>query len=259
MNIGFSYARSFPTGKQVHLIYGDNEELIIQEWEGKPIKLDKPLGAYETVNINGDDGYFDSTKGSESHLFLWWHKDGLDYQIDYNQSFGWHIDKEKMILIAESMQDIDDFPQKNQANYEQVALYEQALGINAKKFLQVPAGWTFTNFWGEPYTQCLGLIYASTTHQGTLFINQCKKDRRSNTSAFPLSSIEQVKVGNAKGQYVVGDFALADNGKQIWDSTLPVKQLYLQEDELWIQMTIYGESAVLSTKEDLISLAESLR
>jgi hypothetical protein len=259
MNIGFSYARSFPTGKQVHLIYGDNEELIIQEWEGKPIKLDKPLGAYEIVNINGDDGYFDSAKGSESHLFLRWHKDGLNYQIDYNQSFGWHIDKEKMILIAESMQDIDDFPQKNRANYERVALYEQALGIHAKKFLQVPAGWVFTTFWGDAYAQCINLIYTATVGENTLFISQCKTDKRADLSIFPSKSIEQVNMRNAKGKYIAGDFVMTNDGKETWDPTSPRKHLYWQEDGLWIQMTVFGEDPVLRNKEDLISYAESLR
>ena len=259
MNINFSYARSFSTGKQAQLIYGGNEELIIQEWEGKPIKLDKPLGAYEIVNINGDDGYFDSPKGSESHLFLRWHKDGLNYQMDYNQSFGWHIDKEKMILIAESMQDIDDFSRKNRASYEQLALYEQALGMNTKKFLQVPAEWVFTNFWADAYTQCIDLIYTATVGQNTLFISQCKTDKRFDLSVFPAKSMEQVNLRNTKGQYIAGDYVMGNDGKATWDPNSPIRQLYWQEDGLWIQMTIYRESAVLSTKEDLISLAESLR
>jgi len=259
MNIGFSYARSFTDGKQVHLIYGDNEELTIYEREGEPINFNKPSGTYEIVKINGEKAYYDPAEGSESHLFLWWHKDGLNYQMDYNQSFGWHIDKEKMISIAESMQDIDDFRKKSGGNYEQIVLYEQALGFDIKKFPEAPAGWTFTNFWGDLYSQCIGLIYASTTGQGTLFINQCKTDKRADLSIFPSKSIEQVNMRNAKGQYIAGDFVMTNDGKETWDPTSPRKHLYWQEDGLWIQMTVFGEDPVLPNKEDLISYAESLR
>jgi hypothetical protein len=259
MNMRFMYARSFPGGKQIHLIYGDNEELIVQEWEGKPLKIDQPSGVFQIVSINGNDGYFNSVTGSDSHLSLLWYKDGLNYRIDYDQSFGWRIDKEKMILIAESMQDIDDFSRKNRASYEQVALYEQALGMNTKKFLQVPAGWVFTTFWGDAYAQCIDLIYTATVGQDTLFVSQCKTDKRFDLSVFPAKSMEQVNVRNTKGQYIAGDYVMGNDGKATWDPNSPIKQLYWQEDGLWIQMTIYGENAVLSTKEDLISLAESLR
>jgi hypothetical protein len=259
MNMRFLYARSFPGGKQVHLIYGDNEELIIQEWEGKPLKIDQPSGIFKIVSINGNDGYFESVTGSEPRLSLLWYKDGLNYRIDYNQSFGWHIDKEKMILIAESMQDIDDFSRKNRASYEQLALYEQALGMNAKKFLQVPAEWVFTNFWADAYTQCIDLIYTATGGQDALFISQCKTDKRFDLSVFPAKSMEQVNLRNTKGQYIAGDYVTGNDGKATWDPNSPIKQLYWQEDGLWIQMTIYRESAVLHDKEGLISLAESLR
>jgi hypothetical protein len=259
MNMRFTYARSFPGEKQVQLIYGDNEELIIQEWEGKPLKIDQPSGIFQMVSINENDGYFDSVASSEPRLSLVWYKDGLNYRIDYNQSFGWHIDKEKMILIAESMHDIDDFSRKNRASYEQLALYEQALGMNAKKFLQVPAEWVFTNFWADAYTQCIDLIYTATGGQDTLLISQCKTDKRFDLSGIPARSMEQVNLRNTQGQYIAGDYVMGNDGKATWDPNTPIRQLYWQEDGLWIQMTIHGESAVLSTKEDLISLAESLR
>src|ERR1041384_982703 len=102
-------------------------------------------------------------------------------------------------------------------------------------------------------------MYTSTTKQGNLFINQCKMDKVSDLSFIPSRSIERVKVGSYKAQYIVGGFVTADNGKQVWDSTLPVKQLYWQEDGLWLQMRLSGESAVQHTKEDLIALAESLK
>ncbi|HLO16382.1 MAG TPA: hypothetical protein VK206_16235 [Anaerolineales bacterium] len=253
LNINFSYVRYSPSGKQVHLIYGDNEELIIQEQEGEAIRYTFPV-----VKVNGEDAYFDTTEGSESHLFLWWHKDGLNYQMDFNQSFGEHIDKEKMISIAESMQDIDDFQKESGGYFEQVALYEQALGMEIKRFSETPAGWIFANFWDDPYTQCITLNYTADTGQGTLSVGQCKTDKRSDVSVFPLKSIEQVQVKDSQAQYIVGDFVTTNDGKQIWDPTAPRKQLYWQEDGLWIQISIYGESGALLDKKDLISIAESL-
>jgi hypothetical protein len=254
MNINFSYSRYFASGKQVHLIYGDNEELIIQEREGKPIHYTFPV-----VKVNGQDAYFDTSEGSASHLFLWWHKDGLNYQMDFNQSFGWHIDLKKMIAIAESMQDIDDFRKRNGGYFEQVALYEQALGMDTKQFSEAPAGWVFTNVWGDPNTRCISLIYTADTGQGTLSIVQCKTDKRSDVSVFPPNSIERVKVKNTQGQYIVGDFITTNDGKQIWDSTSLRKQLYWREDGLWMQISLYGSGATLHDKQDLIFLAESLR
>jgi hypothetical protein len=258
MNMRFLYARSFPGGKQVQLIYGDNEELIIQEWEGKPLKIDQPSGIFQIVSINGNDGYFESVTGSEPRLSLLWYKDGLNYRINYNQSFGWHIDKEKMISIAESMQDIDDFSRKNRASYEQLALYEQALGMNAKKFLQIPAEWVFTNFWADAYTQCIDLIYTATVGQDTLFISQCKTDKRFDLSVFPAKSMEQVNLRNTKGQYIAGDYVMGNDGKSTWDPNSPIKQLSWKEDGLWMQISIYGENAALLDKKDLVSIAESL-
>jgi hypothetical protein len=264
MNIEFSYAHYFHDEKRVHLIYGDNEELDIQEWEGKPVDFKKPLGksefTCEITSMNGNEAFYCFFDRPNPRSFLWWRKDGLNYQMSYDSPFlGGKIDREEMLLIAESMQDIDDFQKNGKKSYEQVAIYAQALGLDIKRFPEAPAGWVFTNFWGEPYTRCIGLFYTSTTRRGTLFINECKNDQGSNTTAFPLNSIEQVMVGNAKGQYIAGGFALADNGKQIWDPTSPQKQLYWQADGLWMQMTMYGESAVLHNKEDLISIAESLR
>jgi hypothetical protein len=78
-------------------------------------------------------------------------------------------------------------------------------------------------------------------------------------SAFPSRSIERVKVGSNRGQYITGGFVIADNGKQIWDSTLPVKRLYWQDNSVWIQMELYGGSNLIYDKEELISIAQSLR
>jgi hypothetical protein len=260
MNIDFSYARYFPDEQQVRLIYGLNEELTIDVWGGESINYDKSSGKYEIVNINGEIAYFDLTKAPDSRLSLWWHEDGLNYHMVYAQSFGGgQIDKEQMLLIAKSMQNIDDFQRKSSRNYEQVAIYEQALGIDAKKFQEAPAGWTFANFWGDAYDQCIGLIYTSTMRPGVLWINECKTDKRFDMSVFPSSSIKRVKVRNAKGFYIVGDFVMTSDGKQIWDPTSPKKQLYWQEDGLWMQIALYQEEALLLNKDELILLAESLK
>jgi hypothetical protein len=262
MNIDFSYARYSSIDQQIILTYGDNEELTIQERKGKPVDFKKPLGKYEftceIVNMNGTEAFYCFFDGPNPRSFLWWRKDDLNYQISYASYTGGKINRDQMLLIAESMQDIDDYQKNGKKSYEQIALYEQAMGIEIKKFSETPAGWTFTNFYGELFTQCIGLIYTSTTRQGTLLISQCKTDKASDMSAFPSRSIERVKVGNVKGQYIAGGFVLANNGKQFWDSNIPVKQLYWQEDDLWIQMTLSGNSTVMCEKEDLISLAESL-
>lgn len=259
MDIDFSYARYFPNGQQVHLIYGFNEELTISEWAGEPINYTKPSNVYEVVYVNGEVAYYDHNEGPESHLFLWWHKDGLNYHMDYDQSFGWQINKEKMISIAESMQDIGDFKKGNRRNYEQIVIYEQALGIDIKRFPEAPSGWVFANFWSDAYAQCINLIYSVITGKDTFSINQCKTNKRFDISNFPSNSSEQVKVGNIKGWYIMGDFVINNDGKQVWELTAPQKQLYWQEDELWLQIILYGDGALLYDKEDLIYIAESLR
>jgi hypothetical protein len=263
MDIDFSYARYLPDEQQAQLIYGVNEELTIHEWKGGPVDYKKPLGAYEftckMANMNGDESFYCSRENPNPRSFLWWHKNGLNYQMYFDSLTGERIDREQMLLIAESMGAIDDFQKNGPKNYEQIPMYAQALGINAKTFSETPAGWVFSNFWTDAYAGCIDLIYASTTGQGTLSINQCKTDKGPNTSAFPFWSIQQVKVGNAKGRYISGGFVITDDGKQVWDPTLPPKQLYWQEDGLWMQIALYGDAALRSDASDLISYAESLR
>jgi len=264
MDMDFSYARYLSDEQQVQLRYGLNEGLVINEWKGDPIDYKKPLGKYEftceTVNMNGAGAFYCFFDGPNPRSFLWWHKKGLNYQMFYDSlSLGGKLDREKMLLIAESMQDIDDFQKNGKKSYRQIAIYAQALGMDIKKFPEEPAGWVFINFWSDPYSQCIDLIYNSTTGPGTLYVNQCKTDKSSNTSTFPFRSIERVKVGSTKGQYIAGSFIITDNGKQIWDSGSPQKQLYWQEDGLWMQVAVYGNSTTLYNKEDLISFAESLK
>ncbi|HKY55923.1 MAG TPA: hypothetical protein VJM08_16525, partial [Anaerolineales bacterium] len=236
IDMDFYYARFLPDERQVHLIYGLNEELVIHVWRGDPVEYKKPLGKYEfsceIANMSGDEAFYCFFEGSNPRSFLWWRRDGLNYQMYYESFSTGQLDREKMLLIAESMQDIDDFTKNNARSYEQVVLYEQALGMDAKKFLETPSGWTFDYFWSNAHLQCVGLVYASPSGQATLSINQCKTDRVSDISIFPLRSMERVKVGNARGLYITGGFVVTDDGTQIWDSTSPRKQLYWQEDGL---------------------------
>lgn len=263
MNMDFSYARYLPDEQQVQLIYGVNEELTIHEWKGDPVDYKKPLGAYEftckMVNMNGEAAFYCSRENPNPRSFLWWHKNGLNYQMYFDSLTGGRIDREQMVLIAESMGNIDDFQKNGPRNYEQISIYAQALGINVKKFSEAPAGRIFSNFWTDAYAGCIDLIYTSTTGQGTLSISQCKTDKGPNASAFPFWSIKRVKVGNTKGQYISGGFVITDDGKQVWDPTLPPKQLYWQEDGLWMQIALYDDAALRSDESDLISYAEGLR
>jgi hypothetical protein len=49
------------------------------------------------------------------------------------------------------------------------------------------------------------------------------------------------------------------NGLQVWQSDLPAQQLRWKENGLWIHIAVYGNSDLLYSKEELISIAESLR
>jgi hypothetical protein len=75
---------------------------------------------------------------------------------------------------------------------------------------------------------------------------------------FPVGSIERVKVGESIGQYIAGDFVMTEDGMQIWDPSAPRKQLYWQEDGLWMRLSFHGDEALLLDKETLAAYAESL-
>ena len=164
-----------------------------------------------------------------------------------------------MIIIAESMQNIDDFRTKGKKDYAQINIYEQALGIEIKKFSEAPDGWIYNDFWGNSLAQCIDLIYTSKTGEGTLYIDQCKTDRNFDISNVPRQFTDRVRLRNTKGIYIVGGYVTDNNGKKLWDPAAPIKQLYWQEDKLWVQVTISGNSALQNTKEDLIAIAESLQ
>jgi hypothetical protein len=264
MEMSFSYARYYSYNQEVRLFYGLNNELVIYQWKGKSLDLDTlpksydPNLNYEIVKVHGGNAFYGSVEGPDAHLFLWWEEDGLYYQMYYYQYFGGTIDKQKMIAIAESIQDINDFRKKDSRPYEYVSIYEQALGLDAKEFPATPTRLSFANVWADPYARCITLIYKSVTEPGGLFIRQCHTDKYFNVSDIPSGSIQPVQIGNNQGMYTVGDFVTSDNGKLNWNPALPFKQLYWQEDGLWIQMTLSGESAFLHDKDGLISYAESL-
>jgi hypothetical protein len=263
MDMDFSHARYSSNDQKVQLVYGMNEELTIRAWKGVPVDFKKPLGQYEftceSVNIRGDDAYYCARETPSARSFLWWHQDGLNYQMDYEQLLGGRVDREKMILIAESMQDVDDFRKRNMRSYEQAVIHAQALGIEFKNLAEAPEAWMFDYFWSDIPAQCINLVYKAAAGQDMLSINQCKTDKRSDISVFPLWAIERVEVGNTSGQYIGGDFVMTEDGKQIWDPTAPRKQLYWQQDGLWMQLSIYGNKALLLDKETLVTYAESLK
>jgi len=263
MEMSFSYARYYPDNQEVRLFYGLNNDLVIYQWKGKSLDFDTLSTTsnpdYEIVEVNGEKAFYGSAKGADTYLFLWWQKDGLYYQMYYYEYIGAKLDKEKMIAIAESMQDIDDFRTKDHKPYEYVSIYEQTLGFDAEEFPTTPTRWSFANVWADPRARCIALVYTSTTEPGSLFISQCRTDKYFDISGFPAKSIERAGIGSNQGQYVVGNFVTGDNGKSIWDPASPLKQLYWQEDGLWIQVSLSGNSTVVYDKEELISMAESLR
>jgi hypothetical protein len=61
-----------------------------------------------------------------------------------------------------------------------------------------------------------------------------------------------------KGVYAEGSFITQENGKLFWTPDPSQKQLYWQENGLWLNMTLSGESAVSHKKGELILYAESL-
>jgi hypothetical protein len=263
MGIHFEYARKYSYNDEVRLFYGTNNELVIHAWKGKSLDVDRlsaaPNENLKVVSVNGEKALLGSAEGSHTRLFLWWEDDGMYYQMYYYLYFGQIIDKEELIAIAESMQDINDFRMKDSRPYEYVTIYEKALGLNAREFPKTPAGWSFGSVWADPHAQCITLMYRSGNEPGWLSINQCTKDKYYNVSDIPPRVIEQVRIGRKEGVYTRGDFVTRDNGTLTWDPDLPVQQLHWQEDELWIEITMYGQTVIHSDKKDLIAYAESLR
>ena len=263
MEVNFTYAGYYASNQEVRLFYGINNELVIYEWKGKSLDLEKLSKTsnpdYEIVEVNDKKAFYASVEGSDPHLFLWWEEDGLYYQMYYYRYFGEILSKESMIAIAESMEDIEDFRRKDNKPYEYVSIYASAFGFDPREFEATLPKWSFANVWGNPLGRCIILIYTSITEPGSLYISQCATDKYFDVSSLPAHSIERARIGNHRGQYAVGDFLTSDNGEVVWDPSLPMKRLYWQEDGLWIQITMSGKSTVAYDKEELIAIAESLR
>ncbi|MCI0554844.1 MAG: hypothetical protein L0287_28175 [Anaerolineae bacterium] len=267
LGFDFSYARYFPFNNEVHLHYKYGEDLVIYEWKGNPDNFDPLAKIYkdhEIVKVNGNPAFYGVPEAvsqyESSYLFLAWHDENLNYRIYFYFDPSWGggiLDKDKMITIAESMDDINDYKRSDYNSYDYVAIYEKALGFDAKEFLTTPDGWLFTNV--NAYPECISTYYSAVKENGELILMQCKTDQYIDTSNIPSTAIESVKLGESNGLYIVGGFELDNNGRSVWKSDTPIRQLYWQEDDLWIQIIISGDSVVLHDKEDLISYAESLR
>lgn len=167
------------------------------------------------------------------------------------------IDQERMIAIAESMGDINDYKGNTNRPYEYVAIYEKALGLDAREFSTTPDGWSFTNVYAYP--DCLTVAYSAAKERGELSLSQCKTDEMLFPSKLPAEAIEQVNINGQDGQYIAGNFEYDNNGAAIWKPDAPMRHLRWQEDGHWIQLTMSGDSVVRYDKEDLISYAERLR
>jgi hypothetical protein len=263
LGIDFEYARYYADTDHVRLFYGINKELSIYAWKDRSLDLESraaSLPSYEVVTINGEPALYGSGGGAaDAYMFLTWDQDGRLYQIHYAQDFGPTIEKEELIAIAESMQDINDFRKSDFKPYEYISIYEQALGLNVREFPQTPVPWSYDNVWADPLGRCITLWYKPVTGSGRLLVQQCGTDRYFDVSDIPADQTQQVQIGNTKGIYAIGDFVTGDNGELVWNPDLPEKRLYWQEDKLWIEIILFGESAARYDQETLVSYAESLR
>ena len=96
---------------------------------------------------------------------------------------------------------------------------------------------------------------------GMLSLLQCSSNMEKIFDRYniPRNAKELVKVGKNAGQYITGYVEFQEPGKAVWNVNLPYRILRWQEDGLWNQLTVRGDSILVYDKEDLISYAESLR
>ena len=260
----FSYARYLSFNKEVHLRYEGNGNLVIYEWEGKSIDFNSLANTsyknYEIVKVNDEPAFFGSTEGSSPYSFLWWRKDGLNYKMYFYRYEGISgvLDKEKMIAIAESMQDVNDFRNRTLQSHEYLKIYEDALGLDIREFPNTPDGWSYTGVWADAWAQCINLSYTSTKFQGLLSVHQCTTDKYFLTD-IPFNAIERVKIGQSTGEYIIGAYDNDETGNLKWKLDAPVRTLRWKENGRWIQISLHRDSVILYDKEDLISYEESLR
>ncbi len=264
----FSHARYFPFNHEVHLHYKYNEDLVIYVWAGTPDDFDALAKIYknhEIVEVGDKQAFYGVPEAvsqyESSYLLLAWHDENLNYRIYFYFDPSWGggmLNQAKMIAIAESMGDINDYKRNDSHPYEFVAIYENALGFDIREFPTVPEGWSFSDVSANP--DCIFISYSGVKENGQLAITQCK----ATTQALPLSNIpstaiQDVNIGKIKGQYIVGNFDYDSTGMVTWNMSSPMRQLRWQEDGIWMQVTLTGDSIVLYDKEALISYAESLR
>ena len=270
INFSFSYANYSGLRKnEVSLRYeGTNtgsNYMTIRVWKDGSLNLDSlstTQGNYEVVKVNGQNAFYGVAGGQSPHLFLWWQEGELNYQM----YFYWYtdiihgvIDKQKMITIAESMEDINVFKGRVQKPYESIKIYEQALEIDIKEFSTIPDGWSYDGFWADAWQKCIGLVYAVAKEQERFLLTQCGTDRFFEVSDVPATAIEHTIIGKNRAQYIRGGYDYDSSGVQVWQSDLPAQQLRWEENGLWIHIAVYGNSDLLYSKEELISIAESLR
>jgi len=268
LGVDFSSAQYLSTSDKVLLRYGMNDELVVQEWMGTPTSFDdlSPTSNldYEIVDVNGRNAFFAFSSGTSPYWFLWWSEDEMNYQIYYYQYTspgGGVLNKEKMIAIAESMSDINDSRSNAFKPYEYVTIYEQSLGFDTKEFQTTPIGWTFTNVSAGAQPDCINISYTAEKQVGWLYLQQCSTntDKYFERYDIPRNAIERVKIGNSHGQYIIGNSEFKDSGEIAWNSSMPFRILRWQQDGLWMQIVISGDSTLVYDKEDLITYAESLK
>jgi hypothetical protein len=267
LGVDFSSAQYLPGNDKVLLRYGINNELVVQEWAGTPTDFDNLSSTsnldYEVVDINGRNAFFAFSSGTSPYWFLWWSEDEMNYQVYYYQhlSGGGVLNKEKMIAIAESMSDINDSRSNIFKPYDYVAIYEQSLGFDTKEFQAIPVGWLFTNVSADAQPACITVSYTAEKEAGWLHLRQCNTnmDKYFDRYDIPRNAIERVKIENIKGQYIIGNLEFKDSGETIWNSSLPFRILRWQQDGLWMQIVIGGDSTLVYDEEDLITYAESLK
>ena len=268
LGFDFSHARYFSFNNEVHLHYKYMENLVIHEWKGKPDNFDSLAKIYknhEFVKVNNGSAFYGVPEAvsqyESSYLFLAWRDQNLNYRIYFYFDPTWGggmLDQAKMITIAESMDDINDYKHNNHHPYEFVTIYEKALGFDAREFTTIPDGWSFSDV--SAYPGCIYMSYSGINENGDLILTQCETTNQALLSSnIPASAIQEVNIGKIKGQYIVGNFDYDNNGMVVWDPSSPMRQLRWQEEGLWMQITLTGDSILFYDKDDLISYVESLR
>ena len=261
----FSYAGYYPFNNEVQIRYDGNGYMVIHEWVGKSLdfeSLSTTYKNYEIAKVKGQPAFYGVSEGTSPYLLLWWKDGNLNYQMYfYSNSDGIYgvMDKEKMITIAESMDDINVFRSNSPKPYDYVNIYEQALDMDIKEFPATPLGWSFYTVGANPYSSCISMQYASTSLIGSLFTSECKTDPFENFRKIPISAIKRVKIGNKSGQYIVGWFGIDENGSTIWQPDQLQRSLLWKENGHWLWVSVSGESSKAFDKEDLTLIAESLR